>query len=125
MANYTKDEIAAFKKKDQMNCRQSALKAASINNEGKGVSSKDMLVEAQEYYDWLYPVADAEPVKGVDVLPTPTAAQAKVLSKIAAELKQDVETIKPKVLDYAEKNYNMRKYPENVDSVNVFVKALK
>ncbi len=125
MGNYSEEDKKAFRLKDQLYCRQSALKAASINNEGKSIPAKDMLVEAQEYYDWLYPVTDVEPVKGVDVLPTPTVAQAKVLSKIAAELKVDVETIKSKVLDYAEKNFNLRKYPENVNSVDTFVKALK
>ena len=81
---------------------------------------------ANQLVDWVYEKANEQDDKPTNIsLPTPTAAQAKVLNKIAAELKQDVETIKSKVLDYAEKNYNIRKYPENVDSVSVFVKALQ
>lgn len=84
---------------------------------------------ASNLVDWVYEKANEQDSKPDDktsgVLPTPTAAQAKVLKKIAVELKQDVETIKLKVLDYAEKNYNIRKYPENIDSAETFVKALK
>lgn len=128
---YTEEDKKAFKLKDMLNSRMSAIKAASLNNEGKGVPAKDMLAEANKYYTWLYPqvIDDVimshlhnEPVN--TSLPTPTAAQQKVLTKIAAELKMDVETIKPKVLDFAEKNFSLRKYPENVDSVDTFVKAL-
>lgn len=131
---YTEDDKKAFKLKDMLNSRMSALKCAGMNNEGKGVSAEDMLAESDKYYAWLYPQAESskpttEPESTAPLpnasLPTPTAAQAKVLKKIAVELKQDVETIKQKVLDYAEKNYNMRKYPENIDSVETFVKALR
>lgn len=124
MANYTEEDKRAFKLKDQMNCRQSALKAASVNNEGKGISAEDMLAESDKYYAWLYP-QEIEEKPAKTTLPTPTAAQAKVLSKIAKGLDKKVEDIKGDVLDFAEKNFNIRKYPENVNSVDIFVKALK
>lgn len=137
MANYTKEEIAAFKKKDQMNCRQSALKAASLIFEGAGCDmanpTKTVLDDAKEYYAWLYPQEDNKPAAGTASnisLPTPTAVQAKVLEKIAEDLhaagtKLDIEVIKLRVLDFAEVEYKMRKYPENMGSVETFVKALE
>lgn len=86
---------------------------------------------ANELVDWVYEKANEQDTKPTSVsLPTPTAAQAKVLSKIAAELKLvgkglDAETLKSKVLGIAEKDYNIRKFPENISSVDAFVKALK
>jgi hypothetical protein len=128
MGQYSEEDKKAFKKKDMLNARFSALKCAGINNEGKGVDAKDMLIEADKYYGWLYPdvsLPDTKPAETVNVLPTPTVAQAKVLEKIAAELNLNVEDIKSKVLNIAERDYNIRKYPENVKSVNVFVNKLK
>ena len=127
MANYTEEDKRAFKLKDQLNSRMSALKAASINNEGKGISAEDMLGEANKYYAWLYP--DEKGVTSDVSLPTPTAAQQKVLDEIEKQLNlsnaAERHAMHKKVLDFAEKNFKMRKYPESMDSVNVFVQNIK
>jgi hypothetical protein len=131
---YTEEDKRAFKLKDYLNARMSALKAASVNYEGKGVPVAELEHMADSHFKWLFQDQDSMiigertdklTIASNIVLPIPTAKQQKVLEKIAGELKQDVENIKSGVLDFAEKNFNMRKYPENVDSVNVFVKALK
>lgn len=79
--------------------------------------------------DWVYEKANEktpEPASNVSLpnasLPTPTAIQAKVLDKIAAELRQDMEIVKSRVLDWAEETHKIRKYPENVNSINDFIK---
>jgi len=116
----------------------SALKAASVNYEGKGVPVAELEHMADSHFKWLFQDQDLiiigeytdKPTAAgsrapTPALPTPTAKQQKVLEKIATELNTDVENIKSKVLDFAEKNFNARKYPENVGSVKVFVDNLK
>jgi len=136
---YTAEDKRAFKLKDYLNARMSALKAASVNYEGKGVPVAELEHMADSHFKWLFqdqdsmiigertdkPTTAGSRAPTSTSLPTPTAAQAKVLSKIAAELKVDVETIKSKVLDIAEKDYNIRKFPENMSSVAAFVSKLK
>jgi len=73
MPKYSKEEVEAFKKKDQLNARQSALKAASINNEGGQKPAKSIIKEAELYYDWLYP-KDKEDVD--NEIPTNTSGVA-------------------------------------------------
>jgi len=118
---------SVWEEKDKRIVRQSSLKVAADivlrTDTSDDIVSKVKDV-AQELTDWVYEKANEQDDKPI-VLPTPTAAQAKVLTKIAAELKQDVETIKPKVLDFAEKQYNIRKYPENLQSVPAFVDGIK
>jgi len=126
MANYTKEEIEAFKKKDQMNCRQSALKAASLVFEGTGCDlvnpTKTVLDDAKEYYAWLYPTVDAEPAKSADVLPTPTAAQKKVLDAIQDKTGIEWDILRKVVLQWAKEIHKISKYPENLSSVTEFIK---
>lgn len=121
---YSEEDKKAFKLKDQLNSRMSAIKAASLNNEGKGISADNMLVEADKYYAWLYPNSTpSEEVKS-NVLPTPTAIQKKVLDAIQDKTGIEWDIMCKQVLDIAEKNYNVRKYPENLNSVSAFVKEL-
>jgi len=132
MANYTEEDKKAFKLKDQLNSRMSALKATSINNEGKGIPAEDMLTEADKYYAWLYSnntnVKESAPKSGVlsnASLPTPTAAQKKVLDAIQDKTGIEWDVMCKQVLDIAEEDYNIRKFPENMSSVAAFVSKLK
>lgn len=90
---------------------------------------------ASELVDWVYKKAnekeDTAPASNVSLpnasLPTPTAAQVKVLNAIFEKVSlhpDDKESIQRKVLDWAEKTHGVRKYPERMDSVETLVKEL-
>ena len=61
MANYSEAEIRAFRKKDLLNSRMSALKAAATVNEGSAKKAKTILKEADEYYAWVQQDQEVEP----------------------------------------------------------------
>lgn len=118
--------------KQKMIVKQSSLKVAADlvlaadkeKNDIATLSSATRTI-ADVLTNWVYEEINTEQAKPSIALPTPTAKQQKVLEKIAGELNKDVDSIKSGVLDFAEKEYNVRKYPENVDSVKVFVDNLK
>ena len=94
MANYSKEEIAAFGRKDKLNSRMSAVKATSVNFEGKEIDFKGFKVFADEVYAWLRqdqlseslePKVDT-PAKDNKSLPTPTPDQKKVLDLIESKI---------------------------------------
>jgi len=136
MGNYSKEEIRAFKLKDIMNCRMSALKAAATNNEGKGKKAETLKKEADIYYEWLR--QDQKDVGGtVDTslgsepagttlgqLPEPTLAQKKVLDAIAAKFGkvQADPQLKSHILAWAKEVYGQQSYPTKVESVETFLK---
>lgn len=137
MANWSAEEIRAFKLKDVMNCRMSALKAAATNNEGKGISAAYMMGEATVYFAWLRQDQDVdtkpEPSTSTDLgntpgttlgqLPEPTLAQKKVLDAISEKVFDGTITIavKTKVLNWAEEVYGQRSYPTKLNSVDEFI----
>jgi len=142
MSNYSEQEIRAFKKKDLLNSRMSALKAASIVFEASNMGYKGILAEADKLYEWLQQdqdavVADMKPsntkepdydvdTKKSEVLPEPTLAQKKVLDAIAQELTGngdacDMDKLKSKVLGWAEEVHGDRRYPNNASSVEAFL----
>lgn len=143
--SYTEKEIRAFKLKDILNSRMSALKAAATNNEGKGKKAETLKKEADEYYTWLRQDQDTvpEPSKEPDAvplgntpgatlgqLPEPTLQQKKVLDKIWAEIEAPdkhwcLNQLKEKVLRWAEKTHGQRSYPTKLESVETFLKWFK
>lgn len=50
---YTKDDLLAFKRKDQLSARQSALKASTTVSEGTNKDRVVVMEDADEYYAWL------------------------------------------------------------------------
>jgi hypothetical protein len=94
---YSKEDKEAFKKKDKLNARQSALKAASVNNEGSQKPTNEILDEAKVYYDWLYPDKDKLPINSSGVwdkiaeglnLAIPNKENVKVLNLLLSEYKK-------------------------------------
>lgn len=143
MAKYTTEEIRAFKLKDIMNCRQSALKAAATIYESTGCDLghpvDTVLADADKYFKWLRQDQDVDtkpepsiglgntPGATLGQLPEPTLAQKKVLDAISEKAFDGTMTIaiKAKVLDWAEKVYGQRNYPTKVSSVDLFMKWLE
>jgi len=74
--------------------------------------------------DWVYEKANEKDDKPT-VLPTPTAAQKKVLDAIQDKTGIEWGAMCKQVLDIAEEDYNIRKFPENMSSVAAFVSKLK
>jgi len=133
MAEYSEADKLAFRLKDQLNARMSALKAASINNDGLGKNSKDILTEAYEYYLWLYPDQGDRDIPNKETetfkstvtkyksnIPQPNPTQAKVLGAVAKKL-QESDCEIGYVLDYKKlcdcvyQKYG--KYPNNMSSL--------
>lgn len=136
MANYSEQEIRAFKLKDIMNCRMSALKAAATNNEGLGKTKEKIQEEADYYFKKLRQDQDVVQSDKYDKareiekevtekqLPEPTLAQKKVLDAISEKAFDGTMTIaiKTKVLNWAEEVHGQRSYPTKLDSVETFLK---
>lgn len=100
-------------------------KKANEKDKNLFVAGKDSII-AGEYTNESVVIGNRANASLSNVsLPTPTAAQKKVLDVIQDKTGIEWDIMCKQVLDIAEKDYNMRKYPENMDSVNVFVKALK
>ena len=96
MGNYSTEDKEAFRKKDQLNARQSSLKAASTVHEGSAHPAEFILNEADKYYQWLSQDQEWKDVgqhsistatvgdinKSNTDLPTPTVVQKEWLDKI-------------------------------------------
>ncbi len=125
--NYSAADKRVFRLKDYLNSRMSSLKAASVIHEGDGSTPKDVLKDANEYFEYLFQEQDklkTEPAKQA-VLPTPTQAQQKILEAIAHEIGVEVnDDLKLKVLTWAFKAHNIRKFPESQGSIPEIVKYL-
>jgi len=144
MGQYTPEEIRAFKLKDILNCRMSALKAASVIYDGTGCDLGHpvdiILSDADKYYEWLRQGQDDvgsitnttltlsnTPGATLGQLPEPTLAQKKVLGAIAGMLgkaQADIQ-LKTDVLRWAEETYKQRSYPTKQDSISIFLKWYK
>ena len=152
MNSYSAEDKQAFKLKDILNTRMSAIKAAATNHEGQGVSTEVIVQEADVYFFWLYQdqeikVPEKPKVKTVvsteivqhDLtvisneaeLPTPTLEQQKVLTLIAAKLnlRQDNDFafngIKKSVLLWAKEVSGKEIYPTKESSVDKFITWFK
>ena len=155
MANYTPQEIEAFRRKDKLNARFSSLKAASINNEGKGKKPASIKKEAAEYYEYIMQdqtvpepakdtPAETKSNKGAETdtatpsntqpdfgtLPKANLAQKKVLDiifeKLGATTQQEKVTVVKSVLRWSFAVHDGSKVlPSKVGSVVPFLEWLK
>ena len=140
MGNYSVEEIAAFGRKDLLNSRMSAVKATSVNFEGKSASFKEFKDFADKLFSWVQQdqlAASGMPeVKGdvqkSGVIPTPTADQKKVLDVIIKRLRDDDyiwdrDFIYEKVLLYSTAVVSVEKptYPTNLASVDKICKWIQ
>lgn len=143
--NYSKEQLEAFKRKDMLNSRMSALKAVSLLFEGLGASEMnlaeyDLRGEADVFYAWLTQDQDWAKEKDVsnpleqsqpEQLPLPTAKQQSVVNAICNKLAKqkgssvDTSKVKTAILDIAEKEYGVRSYPSKKESVDFFVNKIK
>lgn len=123
---------SVWEEKDRRIVRQSSLKVATdIVLAIEDIVTEDTVSKvkkvAQELTDWVYE-KDYKPALGPEptTLPTPTAVQKKVLDAIYSELYGNnvgVGTDYYKdVLKWAKEVHGISKYPENISSVNDFVK---
>jgi len=124
---YSKEDLEAFERKDKLNARMSALKAASTLMDGKGELPTVTLGLANTFYEWLIqgqPYAEIpntvteETLKESEqgkVYPVPTVEQLKWLQQIETNYKYSAE----QVFD------GYGKYPNNKDQAIEAVKKLK
>lgn len=133
MGNYSQEEIRAFKLKDIMNCRMSALKAAATNLEGQGVSKAEVVKQADTFYSWLRQDQDVpdEFDKAREIeqehnnrqLPVPTQAQKKVIDVIAGTLGlvQADPKLLGNILAWAKEVHGNYGYPTQLSSVDEYI----
>lgn len=126
---------SVWEEKDRRIVRQSSLKVAAelviaadkTRNDIATLSSVTRGI-ADVLVNWVYEQNDkptAEPAKSAGVLPTPTAIQKKVLDAIFEKVSlhpDDKEAIQQTVLKWAKEIHGIAKYPENLSSVDEFVK---
>ncbi len=135
MGNYSKEEIAAFRRKDLLNSRMSAVKATSVNFEGKSASFKEFKDFADDVFGWVQQDqlgTSAIPEVKSGVLPTPTADQEKVILAIDVVLQNNnffisVEELQRQVLRYSTEVAGQLKptYPTNLASVDKIVEWIQ
>lgn len=132
MGKDEKYDPGIWERKDKLMARLSALKATTVNHEGKGVKAEDILVESETYYNWL--IKDQEYVGSdsnngnstVGVLPTitvnptlsipvPTLKQKEWLDKIQHQHGFTMEAIFTK----------FNTYPSTKDEAVKMVRELK
>jgi len=141
--NYSAEDKKAFRLKDILNSRMSAIKAATIVNEGSGKPVEDVVKEADVYFAWLMqeqPPLDGEapkptakpkaaPKKKVtqSVLPpAPQLEEKKVLDAVAEKLgvPEDNE-LRVRVREWVFKQVGKEAYPRRMDSVSKIVADLE
>ncbi len=130
MGNYSKEEIAAFGRKDLLNSRMSAVKATSVNFEGESVTSPSFLVFADEVFRWVQQdQLNTSPIPEVKsgVLPTPTANQKKVLDAIDNKVDLPRLELHARVLRFSTEVAGVEKatYPTNLASVDKIVEWIQ
>jgi hypothetical protein len=138
MANYSATEIRAFKLKDILNSRMSALKASATLYDGVGCdlghTTDTVLADADKYFEWLRQDQDKPDVGptpdtslGSDTgttlgqVPEPTLQQKKVIDAIAGKLGKVQADLKSHILDWANETHGQRSYPTKLDSVDTFI----
>jgi len=146
MPEYTEADRAAFRLKDMLNARMSALKAASVNNEGTSKTATKLLKEADEYYGWLnqdqseavrhrglnsdvinkHNIAQNDEKKKSPTIPAPNPQQAKILGLAAKKLQDNASADEvvnyKKLCNYVFAAYG--KYPTNEKSVEKILSEL-
>lgn len=143
MANYTKSEIEAFRRKDLLYSRQSAAKATSVVFEGMGIGVEEFKKYSDEMFAWIQqdqlaevkiPMPATTPKKESvgGSLPTPTPEQKKVLDAILYDLPSkdipwDWDFVCKQVLKYSTDiaGASSPTYPKSMGSVDKIVEWLK
>jgi len=127
MSQYTEEDKEAFRKKDILNARMSALKAVASNHEGKEFGDIQFRSEADLYFKWLTQDQDWSNGKEISggsnsnvnsgniVCPTPTKVQLEWLKKIEDKYNFTKEQVWAKC----------GKYPGNKDESVEVVKTMK
>lgn len=144
--NYSEADKLAFKRKDLLNSKMSALKAASLINEGNSeVKVKQVLKEAQEYFDWLVQGQDFSDIRAekkskkskskevVDkatenpTIPVPNLQQKKVLDIIQQKTGMIEAELFPLILEWSLtiSGIENKTYPTKDSSVKLFMNWLK
>jgi hypothetical protein len=146
---YTPEQLRAFALNKIFNARQSAIKAASVNQEGKGKTAKALLKEAKEYEAYLLEgqptleEIEAEYKKAVsgakessskkssdkrssDTVPVPSSLnQKKVMDKIAekvgAKTEQEVIALRKSVLAWVKEVFDGNQYPSKEASIEKYL----
>jgi hypothetical protein len=131
MSNYSEEDKIAFRMKDILNARMSALKAASLLYEGKSEPSSNVENVAGRFFTWLskdqnwskqdvdssinFDDSSCVPVTNVSTVPTPTLIQQGWLDKIKTKHGFSVEQVY--------KTY--KKYPATKEEAIECVRLLK
>jgi len=132
VATYSEEEIAAFKKKDDMYMRQTASNCTSLVFEGKEIESEVFIEYAQKIYSWLKgqdntaasPVPTVKTEPPVDEVPIPQLSEKNLLDIIASKLDMLEKDIRPEVYRWAKTKYNCN-YPTKIKGVDLFLEWYK
>ena len=124
MANYSEEEINAFKKKDDMYMRQTASNCTSLVFEGKEIESEVFIDYAEKIYSWLKgqdnTAASPVPTVKTEPLPTPQLAQKNILDLIASKLDMSEAEVRPIVHKWCKETYDVD-YPSKPKAVDIFL----
>jgi hypothetical protein len=130
MANYSEKEIRAFRLKDILSSRMSALKAASLLYESMGADLghpvETVKKAADEYFEWLMQDQDRVDEPKQNVLPTPTADQQKVLDAVYDKVGHGMTLlqIRERLADWVESKCGDRYLPSNMSNVPEIIEWL-
>jgi len=135
--NYSAEDKKAFRLKDILNSRMSALKAASTDHEGQGVGPDVITKEADIYFAWLNteqtpleaPKPTKKPVKKEAKPASPPAPQLeekKVLDAVAEKLGvPEDDELRTRVREWVHGQVQKYAYPKKMASVDKIVEDLK
>lgn len=131
---YTPEELAAFKRKDILSAKQSAVKATSMVLEGTNTDVKEFLAYAEKVRKWLWEDQEIdEPKKETKKAeansetssdyPTPTVAQKKILDVICERVGKTESEVYPRVLEWSKTVAKDGKptYPQKEASIEKFI----
>lgn len=131
MANYTKEEIASFKKKDYLYARQTASNVTASVFEGKEIDSEGFIEYADKIFNWLFQEQDPldkSPVERspTSIIPKPTVDQVPILKAVMEQTGLDKESVCIGVLDYSTNvlHKTVATYPTKMESVAGIVEYL-
>lgn len=140
---YTEEDKQAFRLKDYLNSRMSAVKATSVIFEGKAVEFKEFQTFAEKVLNWLWegqgeppcPLVQEQNNQGTKKVkkavavdfPVPTAAQENILNQIAKITNLPLDKVKEHTLDYAKNVLKLSNpiYPAMPASVEPIVNYVK
>lgn len=135
--NYSAEDKKAFRLKDILNSRMSAIKAATVVNEATGKTVEEIVADADVYFAWLMqeqpPLDGGAPPKDTkkttkkdkSVPPAPQLEEKKVLDAVAEKLGvPEDDALRTRVREWVFKQVDKEAYPRRMDSVDKIVKDL-